>query len=171
MVEVFILIAYSLSFQPDSTRPVEAFSLPPMIQSHGHKIAKCRRGGRRTRAGDDDFSVPDTQGYYSDWIVHWKSGSPNGCILFQGWRCMVRFIHIFFHYNTQPCYIFIHFSGLYCIVYTSSMIVFCLCTLSELTDRRIAVHYLHFMDASTDFIWSFALCGEPSKIVLTSGPT
>ena len=65
MVEVFILIAYSLSFQPDSTRPVEAFGLPPMIQSHGHKIAKCRRG-RRTRASDDDFSVPDTQGYYSD---------------------------------------------------------------------------------------------------------
>ena len=65
MVEVLILIAYSSSFQPDSTRPVEAFSLPPMIQSHGHKIAKCRRG-RRTRAGDDDFSVPDTQGYYSD---------------------------------------------------------------------------------------------------------
>jgi len=52
-----------IGFSPD--KPVEAFSLPPTIQSHGHKIAKCRRG-RRTRAGDDDFSVPDTQGYYSD---------------------------------------------------------------------------------------------------------
>ena len=50
------------------TRPVEAFSLQPTIQSHGHKIAKCHRGGRRARrAGEDNLSIPDTQGDYLDW--------------------------------------------------------------------------------------------------------
>ena len=141
------------------TRPVEAFSLPPMIQSHGHKIAKSRRGGRRrgrrTRAGDDDDSI-HTQGEYMDWIVHWKSGSPNGCILFQGWTCIVRFIHTFFHYDIS-CY----------ILAWSSMIL-CVDTLSDL----IAEHYLHSWMHPYRFY--SILCGEPSKtqswrIVLTGG--
>ena len=55
-------------FHPD--KPVEAFSLQPTIQSHGHKMPKRHGGGRRTqnhRAGEDEhLSIPDTQGYYSD---------------------------------------------------------------------------------------------------------
>ena len=70
------------------TRPVEAFSLQPTIQSHGHKMPKRHGGGRRTqnhRAGEDEhLSIPDTQGYYSDWS--WALGTrfPEWMLAFPG---------------------------------------------------------------------------------------
>lgn len=54
-----------LGFTPDL--PVAVFETPPAILSHGHK--KIRRGwGARRRSGQDNeqCSIPDTQGYYSD---------------------------------------------------------------------------------------------------------
>lgn len=54
-----------IAFTPDL--PVGVFQPPPTILSHGHK--KIRRGwGARRRSGQDNeqCSIPDTQGYYSD---------------------------------------------------------------------------------------------------------
>ena len=54
-------------FDPDL--PVAVFRPPGCIHSHGHKPKKIRRGGkhhRTGREGPDAWSIPDTQGYYSD---------------------------------------------------------------------------------------------------------
>ena len=69
ILEIFILIAYSCLSRQQLTRPVEAFSVLPTMQSYGHKIVKRHRGGRRACRGrkDDHLSIPDTEGYLTDW--------------------------------------------------------------------------------------------------------
>ena len=64
-----------ITFQPDE--PVAVFHQPdlpvavsqPSIHSHGHKPKKIRRGGKHyhtVKETADAWSIPDTQGYYSD---------------------------------------------------------------------------------------------------------
>ena len=54
-------------FNPDL--PVGVFRPSPVIASHGHKAKRARRGRHRmAHEGADSLSIPDTQGYYSDWL-------------------------------------------------------------------------------------------------------
>ncbi|CAK9078870.1 unnamed protein product [Durusdinium trenchii] len=64
-----------ITFQPDE--PVAVFHQPdlpvavsqPSTHSHGHKPKKIRRGGKHyhtVKEAADAWSIPDTQGYYSD---------------------------------------------------------------------------------------------------------
>ena len=95
------------------TRPVEAFSLQPTIQSHGHKMPKRHGGGRRTqnhRAGEDEhLSIPDTQGYYSDWSCALGTRFPEWMLAFPGFD-MYSKIHARSIYHYNPLYYDIQYS-------------------------------------------------------------